>query len=170
MHTLLQTQPDISEMAIRMYAGLIEYVLGSVEPAFPIAFGEYGLATSLTLVVALFAGAMGLGELQRRLDSTVSARGSDSSEPATLAATDLPEDFPHAYHNAAAQEIAPGRTATTGSAAVAAGAQPAPPAGIPVRLAALSSRVVAGLACFAIVSYLATSAVLFMVRLLVGVG
>lgn len=68
MQTLLQTQPDLSEIAGRIVGELFAHVLGLLEPIFPLAFGEYApiLSVAHVLAVVLLAGLSGLVKDQFR--------------------------------------------------------------------------------------------------------
>lgn len=70
MLLLVQTQPGLSGTTGRMFAELCANVLGLVEPAFPLAFGEYGPVLSLANIIALivFAGFFGL--VHSQIDGT----------------------------------------------------------------------------------------------------
>lgn len=137
MQPLMQTQPDLSEMVPRMLGELFAYVLSTLEPAFPLAFGEYEPVISLAHVLTLIVGASFLHLVRDQF--ATSARFYWAPRPAPF----------------------------SGEAQAKASANASMPV-LAIVLAALALLAV-GLR-YAALGYLGLSAVLFVARLVVGVG
>lgn len=137
MQTLLQTQPDLSEMASRILGELFAHILGLAEPLFPLAFGEYEPLISLSYVIILIGGASFLGMVHGQLGTSAS----------------------HYW--------APQPAPSAGEAQAKASANSAMPI-LAIVLAALA--LLAVVFRYAALTYLGLSAVLFVARLVVGVG
>ena len=138
MQTLLQTQPDLSQMMSRMLGELFAHILGLIEPLFPLAFGEYDPVLSLAHVLVLIVGASLFGLVHDQLGTS---------------AGHYRDPRPAPFSGKEAEATASGNSA------------------MPVLAIALAAlALLAALVRYGALSYLGLSAVLFIGRLLVGVG
>lgn len=81
MLLLLQTQPGFSEIAERMFAEIFAHILELVEPAFPLAFGEYTPIFALTHIITLIGFAMFFGLARNQFGATADLYKSPQPAP-----------------------------------------------------------------------------------------